>query len=64
MQIGEQHFEQVSLEEMETILREAAAQGKKVERSPALNSLLDGQASAEVLEEEGGAPSRDHQQEE
>jgi hypothetical protein len=60
MRIREKHFEQVPIEVVETILRQAAAMGRKQERSPALVSLLERQAPAEFLKQEGGAPSKSH----
>jgi hypothetical protein len=61
MRIVGKHFEQVPLEEIEAILREAAEQAKRLERSPELVSLLERQASTEIIEEEGGVPSKDDQ---
>jgi hypothetical protein len=60
MRIGEKHFEQVPMEEVEAIVREAAAFAKQPERSPALVSLLERQISTEPLIVEGGAPSKGH----
>ncbi len=61
MPTDEKHFEQVPIEVMEKILREAAELGKKVERSPALESPQGGPASAEGVKVEGGALSKDHE---
>jgi hypothetical protein len=61
MRIGEKHFEQVPIEVVERILREAAALEKKPERSPALVSLLERQVKSEPQKDDGGSPSKGHQ---
>jgi hypothetical protein len=61
MPTDEKHFEQVPIEVMEKILREAAERAKGVERSPALESPQGEPASTEVVKEEGGALSKDHE---
>ncbi|HEV3220731.1 MAG TPA: hypothetical protein VGZ48_13250 [Candidatus Acidoferrales bacterium] len=61
MRTDEKHFEQVPIEVVETLLREAAAQEKQKGKSPALVSLLDRQAPDEFATEDGGPPSKDNQ---
>jgi hypothetical protein len=61
MQNNEIHFELIPIEVMERILREAEAQGKKVERTPGPVSLPEQQASTDMSDEEGGAPCKDGQ---
>jgi hypothetical protein len=61
MRIDEKHFEQVPLEVVEKILREAASLEKKPDQSPALDSLIDRQDPTELVKEKGDIPSKNSQ---
>jgi hypothetical protein len=58
MRTGEKYFEQVPIEVVEKILRNAAEVEEKVARRSAPDSLPERQVPAESAEEEGDAPSK------
>jgi hypothetical protein len=56
MRNGETHFEQVPIEVVETILRQATAPARMPEKSPAPVSAPERQAPAEFLKQEERTP--------
>jgi hypothetical protein len=59
MRNSETHFEQISIEMVEEILREAAARASMLEKSPATLSALERQSAAEFLKELETTPSKE-----
>ncbi len=58
MRNGETHFEQVPIEVVETVLRQATALARMLEKSPAPLSALERQAIAEFPKQRGSTCPR------
>ena len=59
MRNRETYFEQVPIEMVETVLRQAAALAEELEKTPAQVAALERQALQELLKQQESTPSKE-----